>query len=481
MSKTIRYTLLSLRDLAVSAGPFIVLAVSLLVLAYWWLDPNPPKRVVLATGPAQSAYEEFGKRYAKILAEDRIDVVLLPSEGSAANLQLLREGKADLGFVQGGTSDAGGATDDQLESLGSLFLEPVWLFYREEAARKVSPTAPGGKVAAAGASAGATERSAGPPQASSAPSGGSVVREATSVGATLSALTQLQGLRVNVGTPGSGVPNLMSKLLESNRIDSSTLKISQAEQTPATMALLAGELDAIVFASAPESLMVQMLLQTPGVKLMDFAQSEAYSRRFAFLSPAVLPRGVVDLAANIPPQDVRLVAPTTTLLTRTSTHPALLQLFALAGHEIHGSAGWFKRAREYPNVKNNELPVAKEAERSIQAGAPLLQRYLPFWVANLVERMWLVMGIILAILLPLSRIVPPLYQFRVRSRIFRWYGQLRNIENRAEETQDTAPLLEELNDMESHAGKISVPLSYTDELYALRSNIQLVRKRLQKL
>ena len=466
MSKTIRYTLLSLRDLAVSAGPFIVLAVTLLVLAYWWLDPNPPKRVVLATGPAQSAYKEFGKRYAKILAKDHIEVVLLPSEGSAANLQLLREGKADLGFVQGGTSEADAAANDPLESLGSLFLEPVWLFYREEAARKVTPTA--------------TERSEGLPRASSAPAGGSEVRGATRAGATLVALTQLQGLRVNVGTPGSGVPNLMDKLLDSNRIDKSTLKISQLEQTPATMAFLAGELDAIVFASAPESLMVQMLLQTPGVKLMDFAQSEAYSRRFAFLSPAVLPRGVVDLAGNIPPQDVRLVAPTTTLLTRTSTHPALLQLFALAGNEIHGSAGWFKRAREYPNVKNNELPVAKEAERSIQAGAPLLQRYLPFWVANLVERMWLVMGIIIAILLPLSRIVPPLYQFRVRSRIFRWYGQLRNIENRAMDAQDTAPLIEELNQMESHAEKISVPLSYTDELYALRSNIQLVRQKLQR-
>jgi TRAP transporter TAXI family solute receptor len=443
MPKTMRYTLLSLRDLAVSVGPFIVLAVTLLVLAYWWLDPNPPKRVVLATGPAQSAYEEFGKRYARILAKDGIKVVLLPSEGSAANLQLLRDGKADLGFVQGGTSEAGAASDDQLESLGSLFLEPVWLFYREEAARKVT-------------AASATAE------------------------ATLSSLTQLQGLRVNVGTPGSGVPNLMNKLLESNHIESSALKISQLEQTPATVAFLAGELDAIVFASAPESLMVQMLLQTPGVKLMDFAQSEAYSRRFAFLSPAVLPRGVVDLAANIPPQDVHLVAPTTTLLTRTSTHPALLELFALAGNEIHGSAGWFKRAREYPNVKNNELPVAKEAERSIQTGPPLLQRYLPFWVANMVERMWLAMGIIIAVLLPLSRIVPPLYEFRVRSRIFRWYGQLRNIENRAEETQDTGALLDELNEMESRAEKISVPLSYTDELYALRNNIQLVRKKLQK-
>ena len=435
MSKTIRYTLLSLRDLAVSVGPFIFLAVALLVLAYWWLDPNPPKRVTLATGPAQSAYEEFGKRYAKALAAEGIEVVTVPSEGSAANLQLLRDGKVDLGFVQGGTSDYSDADEEKLASLGSLFVEPLWLFYREESARKVTPTA------------------------------------------TLTSLTQLSGLRINMGTPGSGVPSLMTKLLESNRIDPATLQISRLSQTPATVAFLDGELDAIVFASAPESLMVQMLLQTPGVKLMNFAQSEAYSRRFAFLSPVRLPRGVVDLAGNIPPEDVRLVAPTTALITRTSTHPALLQLFAQAGNQIHGNAGWFKRAREYPNIENNELPMAKEAERAIKNGAPLLQRYLTFWVANLIERMWLVLSIILALLLPLSRVVPPLYAFRVRSRIFRWYGQLRNIEVRID-TENNSALLQELNVLESHAEKVTVPLSYTDELYALRSNIQLVRKKL---
>ena len=437
MTKTIRYTLLSLRDLAVSAGPFLVLAVALLVLAYSWLDPNPPKRVTLATGPAQSAYEAFGKRYAEALKKEGIDVVLLPSEGSAANLQLLRGGKADLGFVQGGSNPAGNPQDEDLESLGSLFLEPVWLFYSEDAARRVNPQA------------------------------------------TLTALTELKGLRVNVGTAGSGLPSLMAKLLESNRIDGSALVVSELEQTPATVAFLGGELDAIVFASAPESLMVQMLLQTPGVKLMDFAQSEAYSRRFPFLSPAVLPRGVVDLAADIPPQDVRLLAPTTTLLTRTGTHPALLQLFALAGNDIHGSAGWFKQAREYPKLAQNEVPISAEAERSIRNDKPFLQRYLPFWVANLVERMWLVMGLIIAIMLPLSRIVPPLYEFRVRSRIFRWYGQLRDIENRIDNADAAGGLLEALDSLERRAEKISVPLSYANELYALRNNIGLVRRKLE--
>ncbi len=463
MPKTIRYTLLSLRDLWVSAGPFILLAVALLVLAYWWLDPNPPKRVTLATGPAQSAYEEFGKRYAKALAAEGIEVVLKPSEGSAANLQLLREGKVDVGFVQGGTSDYTDQDEEDLASLGSLFVEPLWLFYREDAARKVAAAA----------------------RAAKAPGARPVSKNEPAEDASLTSLTQLQGLRVNFGTPGSGVPSLMSKLLESNRIDPATLKISQLEQTPATVAFLGGELDAIVFASAPESLMVQMLLQTPGVKLMNFAQSEAYSRRFAFLTPTRLPRGVVDLAANIPSDDVQLVAPTTSLITRTGTHPALQQLLAQAGNDIHGAAGWFKGAREFPNRDNSELPIGKEAERAIKNGTPVLQRYLNFWVANLVERMWLVMGIIIAVMLPLSRIIPPLYAFRVRSRIFRWYGQLRDIENRVDSSGDNSStnkeLLEELNNLESRAEKITVPLSYTDELYALRANINLVRKKLLRL
>lgn len=441
----LRYTLLSIRDLAISIGPFVVLAVLLLALAYWWLNPMPPKRVVLATGPAQSAYDEFGKRYAKALSNRRIEVVLLPSEGSSANLQLLRKGKADLGFVQGGSDDGSDVTDasaaqsvdTRVESLGSLFVEPIWLFYREDAAKKVNASA------------------------------------------TLTTLSDLKDLRVNVGTVGSGVPNLVDKLLDINHIDPASIKKSQREQTPATMAFLNGELDAIVFASAPESLMVQMLLQTPGVKLMSFAQSEAYSRRLPFLSPVVLPRGVVDLAADVPAQDVRLVASTTALLTREQTHPAVVQLFSQTSQSIHGGAGWFNRARDFPNATHSEFDLSKEAERNLKSGAPLLQRYLPFGMANLIERMWLALGIIVAILLPLSRVIPPMYKFRIRSRIFKWYGQLRHIEEQfAQQPDAAAKLRTELDDLDARVGTISVPLSYADELYALRNNIALVRHKL---
>jgi TRAP-type uncharacterized transport system substrate-binding protein len=438
MPKAIRYTLLSIRDLLISAGPFAIVAVALLVLAYLWLDPTPPKRVILATGPAQSAYDEFGKRYQKALAANGIEVVLQQSQGSSDNLRMLREGKADLGFVQGGSNERATTEESGLESLGSLFVEPVWLFYREESARKVTATA------------------------------------------TLTALTQLQGLRLNVGTAGSGVPRLMEKLFEANNIDIKRVALSQLEQTAATVAFLGGEIDAIVFASAPESLMVQMLLQTPGVKLMDFAQSEAYSRRFPFLTPVVLPRGVVDLARDLPPADLRLVATTTALLTRDETHPALLQLFTQAARDLHSPAGWFNRAGTFPTTEHSEYPVSREAERAIKGGQPFLQRYLPFWLANLVERMWLALGIIIAILLPLSRIVPPLYEFRVRSRVFRWYGQLRAIEHEMQAPEaDRGTLAQDLDALEAKAARVSVPLSYADELYALRNNINLVRRKLE--
>lgn len=437
MPATFRHTLLSLRDLWASAAPFVLLTLLLLTLAYWWLDPMPPRRITLATGPAQSAYDELGKRYARALAGYGIQVELRPSQGTADNLALLRAGTVDIGFVQGGSGDP--TDDDELESLGSLFVEPVWLFYREQAARKLNRQG------------------------------------------TLTALGELNGLRLNVGAEGSGVPRLMDRLFEANRIDPAAMRLSRLDQTPAVMALLAGEIDALVLASAPDSLMVQMLLQTPGVRLMDFSQSEAYARRFAFLTPVTLPRGVVDLARDIPAQDVRLIATTTTLLATPDVHPALLQLFSQAALKLHGPAGWFNRAREFPNAGHTEFTLAQEAERTLKNGVPLLQRYLSFTLANLLERMWLALGIIIAILLPLSRVVPPLYEFRIRSRVFRWYGQLRQIEDRSQSGKGTREeLLQALSQLEQRAASVKVPLSYTDELYALRNYIEMVRTRLQR-
>ena len=442
MPATLRHTLLSFRDLLVTFGPFIVLAFALLAVAYWVLDPTPPSRVVLATGPDQGAYAEFGKRYAQILKGYGITVELRPTQGAAENLKRLREpgaGGVDVAFVQGGADEAGrteNADDAELVSLGSMFYEPVWLFYRTDSAQRLLKTG------------------------------------------SLSALTQLAGWKLNIGAPGSGVPNLMYRLLDANRIDLASLTLLREGQTPAVVALLAGESDALVFASAPESLLVQMLLQTPGIALFDFGQADAYSRRFAFLTPVTLPRGVVDLAGDVPPRDVRLVAPTATLVARKGTHPALIQLFVQAAQQIHGGAGWFQRKGDFPTSASTEEPLAKEAQRFYANGTPVLQRYLPFWLANLIDRMWPVLLTIVAVLIPVSRVLPPLYQFRIRSRIFRWYAQLREVEE-AVGKRPAAELLDELGAIETRVENVTVPLSYADELYSLRGHIQMVGQRLR--
>jgi TRAP-type uncharacterized transport system substrate-binding protein len=469
MPKILRYTLLSVRDLLVTVGPFLLLAVALLALAYSVLDPTPPKRVVLATGQDQGAYAEFGKRYAAYLKLHGIRVELRATQGAAENLALLRddESNVDLAFVQGGADverDFDDVANEGLMALGSLFHEPVWLFYREDSARRLLKSAPR-----------PTTYVARPPRGLS-----KVAEPHLLKSATLDTLAQLPGWKVNIGAPGSGTPLLMQRLLEANGVDRKTLTLLEQPQTPAVVALLGGEIDALVFASAPESLMVQMLLRTPGVKLFDFAQAEAYSRRFAFMSPVLLPRGIVDLARDMPGADVHLVAPTAALVAKEGTHPAIVQLFVQAAQHIHGDAGWFHRKGDFPSAAHTEMPLAKEAERFYNSGAPLLQRYLPFWLANLIDRMWVVLASIIVILLPLSRVVPPLYQFRVRSRIFRWYAQLRGVENSFGD-RGPAELLRELAAIEERVERVAVPLSYADELYSLRSHIQMVRGKLLAL
>ena len=446
MPRVIRETLISARELFVTVGPFILIAIAVLALTYVLLDPEPPRHVVLGTGPEGSAYEEFGKRYAEDLKRNRITVELRPTLGSRDNLVLLRDAKQriDLAFVQGGASETIRAPAEEqkevpLVSLGSLFYEPVWIFYREDAAKKIAKDG------------------------------------------VLTAIPQFRGLRINTGLRGSGGPGLTNRLFAANLIDRDELKRSLLDATPAVVSLFGGELDAMSLVSAPESPIVQMLLQSPGVKLFEFPNGEAYTRRYPYISPVTLPRSVVDLSRDVPPRDIPLIAATTSLVAREGTHPALVQLFVQAASRIHGGAGWIARAGQFPSAQQTEFPLAKDAERYYRSGPPLLQRYLPFWLANLIDRMWVALVSIAVVFSPLSRLIPPLYVFRVRSRIFRWYRNLRLIEAELDEKERTrAELLASLDKLEGRVAAIKVPLSYADELYRLRQHIHLVRERLQQ-
>ncbi|HEX9434672.1 MAG TPA: TAXI family TRAP transporter solute-binding subunit [Burkholderiales bacterium] len=438
MPRVVRETLISVRDLLIAWGPFFVIGVALLIAAYFLLDPNPPRHVILATGPENSAYAEFGKRYVEELKRYGIRVELRQTVGSRENLVLLRDGKekVDIAFVQGGASETirTRAEEEQepVASLGSLFFEPVWLFYRADSFKEFT------------------------------------------------LLTQLRGKRVNIGARGSGTPGLFMRLLAANQIEREELERSMLADQEAVINLLEGKLDAIVLIAAPEAAFVQMLLQTPGIRLVEVAQAEAYARRYRFISPVVLPRGVAHLALDVPPRDLQLIATTTSLVAREDLHPALVQLFVQAAARIHSGSGWIARAGQFPSAAHSEFPLAKDAERYYRNGPPLLQQYLPFSLANLIDRMWVALFSIVVVLLPISRMVPPLYRFRVRSRIFRWYRNLLVIEAELEaKERPREELLQSLNKLEARVANIRVPLAYADELYALRSHIALVRERLR--
>jgi TRAP-type uncharacterized transport system substrate-binding protein len=429
-----------------SAGPTVVAALligvaGLLWVAYRWLDPTPDKRLVLATGPEQGAYLEFGKRYLPLLRANGLEVALRTTEGSTENLALLRDPESGVqaAFVQSGVVEvAADADDPALVSLGSVAYEPLWLFYREDHARRRLGTEP------------------------------------------LLRLSQLTGWRVHTGPRGGGTGPLFEQLARANGLDPAEVRFDDASAVAGVVQLVQGSADAVLLVAAADAPLVQYLLRTPGVRLFEFAQADAYARRFPFLRAVTLPRGVVDLAADRPPADVRLLAATASLVARSDLHPALVQLLVQAAQQVHGKAGWFQRSGELPSPAATEFALAPEAERFYRSGKPWLQRYLPFWLANFVDRMWIVLLPLLAAAVPLSRVLPPLVQLRLRSRIFRWYEHLRALEGRLERPDaDLSLLRDQLERIEGQVERIGVPLSYANELYQLRSHIHLVRRRLQ--
>ncbi|WP_373888156.1 TAXI family TRAP transporter solute-binding subunit [Massilia sp. Root351] len=434
VTKILKFSRFSVRDLIVTAAPTILIIAAACALAYVLVDPAPPRVVTLSTGQENGAYEAFGKKYADLLGKHGIKVVLKPSMGSYENLQRLGAGEADIAFLQSGTTSQDEAERRGLVSLGSLFTEPLWLFLREDVKIKD--------------------------------------------------LTQLKGLRINLGPEGSGAPRLFKQVLEANGLEPSELKVSSLANTPATVELLEKRIDGLVFSSAPDAPLIQMLLITPGIKLFDFTQAEAYTRRLPFLTHVVLPRGIVDLGRDLPSKDYHLIAPTATLVAREDLHPALVDLLVQAASTIHGGAGWFQQQGQFPSPKYSEIPVAEEAAKFYKDGPPFLQRYMSFWLATFFDRMWVVVVALGALILPLSKVVPPLYVWRIRSRVFRWYGQLRTVEQalaaapEGRRTQVYAEQLEHLNDIEEKVNQISIPLSFADDLYGLRSHINLVRQRI---
>jgi len=383
--------------------------------AFQFVDPAPPKSVTITTGQKNGSYYSFAKQYQTILAKHNIELIIQESNGSVDNLTRIIDNKADIGFIQGGVATDYNGTD--LLTLGNLYYEPLWLFHKSEL--------------------------------------------------SITTFKDLVDKKIYIGEPGSGTKALVEQLLNDNQLSD---KVETVNLKSAEVAF---------FVAAADSEVIRDYLEDEAYSLLSFERAQAYERRMKFLTHVTLPRGLVDLSKDIPSQDKTMLASTANLVVNANLHPAIQDLLLQSMEDVHQKGGWFENSSEFPNSNFSELPVSPEAKRFYKHGPPLLQRYLPFWLASLIDRLKVMLLPLVLMMLPLMKIMPPVYTWRMRSKIYRWYQSLEQIELAfSKEEHDKIALKEQLDILEQEVIQVEVPLSFASQLYDLRQHIELVKRRL---
>jgi len=431
---------MAVRDYALAYRRYLVvalIAVGVLTIAAMWLAftllrPTPPRSIAMATDPEGSISAELGKRYREILARNGIEVRLVPSVGAVENVARLRDPKSgiNVGIIASGITDH--QRSPELVSLGTLFYEPLWLFYR-------------GRI---------------------------------------ETYKGLHGLRISIGPEGSGTHLLALEFLARiGIIDKRSAQLLPLTPQVAGEQLVHGEINAAAMLAAWESPVVRQLLSADDVNLASPARADAFVALYPFLSKVVLPAGVGDMVQNRPPTDVTLLAPKASLIVRDDLHPAIQYLLLEAATEIHSGPGMFRRAGQFPAAEAIDVPLSTYAQQFYKAGPPFLQRHLPFWLAVLAQQALVLLIPVLAVLYPLLRFLPALYGWAMRRRVYRLYNELKRLEDElvSDRARDkAADLVARLDRLEERASRFRLPVSFRPLLYALRLHISLVRQRLQK-
>ena len=420
-----KFVVVSWRDLMIIVLPVLLLVCLVIWFAFRFVRPAPLDTIVIASGTEGSTFRAMAEKYRKLIERDGVKVQIIASQGGLDNLKKLADPslRVDVGFVQGGLAD--GMNIEHLKSLGTILVQPLLIFYR-----------------------------------SSQP---------------VEQLSQLRGKRLAIGTEGSGTHSLAMKLLKANGIDAMPTVLLELAGEEAANAITDGRADAVFLMGDSATVAVMRGLMTrPGIHLLNFAQADGYLRRFSFLSKLTLPRGAVDLGKDIPAHDVQLIGPTVELVAREDLHPALSDLLIGAAQEVHGRPGLFHNAGEFPAPLKKDFPISDDAERYYKSGSRFLYTHLPFWLASLTDRLLVVLIPLVVVIIPLLRMVPVIYRWRIRSRVYRWYGVLMAIEKEIfsdptlEQKQE---ILSRLDRVEDAVNRIKTPLSFADQLFVLRSHV----------
>lgn len=412
--------------------PLILLLAFAVGLAIWFAKPAPPTRVIIATGPKGSSAQLYASQYAKFFQRHGITLEILPTLGSKENIAHLldRKDPVQAAFVQGGLLTPEQAVN--LLCLGSIGYEPLWFFHRGNLGQKIR------------------------------------------------AIEALRLHKIAIGPPGSGTNALAQNILRLNGVPVGS-NVMQMPWPDTVSALQRGELDGMIIVDTLEAPVIQNLLRNPMLNLVSFERASAYTKQLPFIETVQLPMGSIDLAKNLPPHDVKLLATTDNLLIDKDLHPAIQMLFMQAMAEVNGREGFFSDAREFPAYKDPTVPESEVAIRYYKNGPPWIMRYLPFWLAEFIDRMFIMLMPLIAFAYPIIRSMPNFKRQRVLKRLRQQYGKLKFLEsdilNHYEPSRQNE-YIDRLDKLERDVISLKVPHSFAENYFELRSNIDFVRDKL---
>jgi TRAP transporter TAXI family solute receptor len=422
------------RELLEASLPSIIFILIALVVGYKFIDPAPPRKIVISTGNHGGNYGAFASVYREYLKREGIALESRESGGDRENLQRLKDEKSgiDMAFVLDGIASTEGA--GSLQSLGSLYYEPAWIFCRCKN--------------------------------------------------EISHLSDLKGRKIAVGKEGSGTNILSMVLLNASGVNSQNSDLVSMDAEGAEQAILKGEVDAAIIVDVPNSSIIKEVLNDESIHLVSMDDAEAFTRQFRYLHHLTLPEGSIDIERNIPSHDIHLLSPVVTLVARGDMHPALVYLMLKVISQVHGGSGMLNKEKDFPSDKDNDFPLSDQAINFYKSGLPILDKYLPFWAATFVNRSLLVILPLLAILIPLTKIIPTVYIWLVKMKLYRYYGELRFLETQLRLSagkQNHADYLDELNEIENKVNELKLPVAFSQHIYELRGHIELVRTKLERL
>lgn len=418
--------------------PILLVVVGGFFLAAKFVEPPPPRSLTIVTGSPSGAYFELGLRYKKELEAYGIDVQVVETNGSRENCERIAadaSGKT-VGFVQGGSIAAG--EFEGLQTVASLYYEPLWVFFKKPAF---------------------------------GPEG-------------LHLLTDLHGKRVAVGPEGSGTRPVALRLLKANGLDESTCELLPYGSVEAKEALEKGAIDAALMVSGPQAHVVTELLQAPDIGLMSFKRHLAYVRKLSYVQRVDLHEGMIDLERGLPARDTVLLAATAALVVNAAVHPGIVELLYKAAMKIHQPGGILEAPRQFPSSHwGDALPMNETAVRLLEDGPSFLSRYLPFWAVSLIRQFKILLLPLVTLLLPMMKIAPAIYRWRMNRKIFSWYTHLQEIEGIAQDARDIEALRDaeaRLEELDREVAGVRVPLVFMKDVYNLRLHISMIVRDLTR-